>query len=297
MYFVSGAAGHLGQSVLNHLLDTLKVPASKIVAGSRDPEKLAAYSRKGVSVRKADFDDEDGLVRALAGVTRFLLISTDANDTPSRRGEQHARAVKAAARAGVGHIVYTSAPRVENSPMGIAPSHLSTEKAIAASGIRGWSILRNNWYFENLFFTYPSALASGSLYTAAGQGKIAHIARGDLGRAAAVALASDFEGKRTLTLGGAKAYTTDEIAALVATATGKPLKVVHVSVDALVQGMIHAGLPEPVAKLFASFDAGIAQGGLSDVNGDYKALTGVEPTSFASWLDATAPALVQTKAA
>ena len=105
MYFVSGAAGHLGQSVLTHLLDTLKVPASRIVAGTRNPDKLSGYAKKGVTVRKADFDDEDGLVKALAGVTRFLLISTDANDTPNRRGEQHARAVKAAARAGVRHIV------------------------------------------------------------------------------------------------------------------------------------------------------------------------------------------------
>jgi NAD(P)H dehydrogenase (quinone) len=32
MYLVTGAAGHLGQAVINHLINTYKVPANKIIA-------------------------------------------------------------------------------------------------------------------------------------------------------------------------------------------------------------------------------------------------------------------------
>ena len=35
MIFVTGAAGHLGRATINHLLITYKVPAAKIIAGTR----------------------------------------------------------------------------------------------------------------------------------------------------------------------------------------------------------------------------------------------------------------------
>ena len=59
----------------------------------------------------------------------------------------------------------------------------------------------------------------------------------------------------------------------------------------LIQGMIGAGLPEPVAKAFASFDDNTVKGGLSGVTGDYAKLTGQQPQSFESWLEKAAPAL------
>jgi len=134
-------------------------------------------------------------------------------------------------------------------------------------------------------------LKSGSQYSAAGQGKIAQIARDDLARAAAMVLASDRSGKQTYTLSGAKAYTTDEIAQLVSAATGKPLTVVHVPPAGLLQGMIDAGLPEGMAKMFASFDANTALGKLDGNADDFKALTGVAPMPFEQWLKNNVAAL------
>lgn len=290
MYLVTGASGHLGQAVINHLLTTYKIPANKIIATTRDVAKLADLAAKGVHVRDADFDDEAQLTKAFAGATRLLLISTS-NLEPGVRLGQHIRAVNAAEKAGVSHVVYTSLPRAETSAVLFAPDHAGTEKALAASKLTGWTVLRNNWYFENLFHSMPQALKSGTQYSAAGQGKVAHIARDDLARAAASALSSDKGGKTINTLSGAKEYTTDEIAKLVSAATGKPLAVVQVPVEGLVQGMLGAGLPEGVARTFASFDVAIAKGDLSGNAGDYKALTGVEPQGFEAWVKANAGAL------
>jgi NAD(P)H dehydrogenase (quinone) len=61
---VTGAAGQLGKAVIQHLLDTYKVPAADIVAASRDTSKLADLAAKGVETRKADFDDEASLATA-----------------------------------------------------------------------------------------------------------------------------------------------------------------------------------------------------------------------------------------
>ena len=282
---VTGASGKLGSRVLHHLLTTLNIPASRIAAASRKPESLADWAAQGVTVRAADFDDAASLAKAFAGIERLLVISTDALDKPGHRLTQHKAAIDAAVKAGVRHVIYSSMPKPETSAVLFAPDHAGTEAYLAASALPEWTVLRNNWYFENLFFSLPSALASGSWYSAAGEGKLAHIARDDLARAAATALSGATSGKTTLTLSGAKGYSTAEIAALVAKTTGKPLAVIAVPVEGLVQGMIAHGLPEPLARVFASFDANTAEGGLADVTGDYAKLTGAQPQSFEAWLD------------
>ena len=292
MYLVTGASGHLGQLVIASLINDHKVPAAQIIVTTRKPETLATLATQGVQVRAADFDDTAALAAAFTGADRLLLISTDALDRPGRRLEQHRNAIAAAEKAGVKHLVYTSMPVPETSAVLFAPDHLGSEKAIAGSTLAGWTILRNNWYFENLLHAVPHALASGSWYTAAGDGKIAHIARADLARAAAAVLAGTSSAKTTYTLTGTRGYTTAEIAKLVSEATGKPLAVVQVPEDALVKGMVGAGLPEPVARLFASFDTNTRQGGLSMVTSDVKTLTGSDPVSFEAWLKDNAKAFL-----
>lgn len=287
---VTGASGHLGQRVIHHLLETLKVAPQRIIAATRKPETLKDLAAKGITVRGADFDDAASLRSAFAGADRLLLISTDALDRPGRRLAQQQAAVAAAEQAGVAHVVYTSMPLPENSPLLIAPDHAGTEKALANSALKGWTVLRNHWYFENLFMSLPSALASGQWYSAAEQGKVAHIARDDLARAAATALVKD-TGKNTYTLSGAEAFTTEQIAQQVSQAAGKPLRVVHVPLAGLIQGMVSAGFPEPLAAVFASFDTNTAAGRVAEVTGDFQKLTGVAPQPFAGWLSANAAAL------
>lgn len=289
---VTGASGHLGQRVIHHLLETLKVAPERIIATTRKPETLKDLAAKGIAVRAADFDDASSLRKAFADADRLLLISTDALDRPGHRLAQHQAAVAAAEQAGVAHVVYTSMPLPENSPLLIAPDHAGTEKALANSSLKGWTVLRNHWYFENLFMSVPSALAMGQWYSAAEQGQVAYIARDDLARAAAAALASDSTGKSTYTLSGAEAFTTEQIAQQVSQAVGKPLQVVHVPPAGLIQGMVSAGLPEPLAAVFASLDTNTAAGRVAEVTGDFQKLTGVAPQPFAQWLMANAAAMV-----
>jgi NAD(P)H dehydrogenase (quinone) len=290
MILVTGAAGHLGQAVINHLLTTYKVAPQQIIATTRDPAKLKALSDKGVHVRAASFDDKGSLVAAFKGATRLLLISTD-SFVPGQRKAQHLAAVAAAEAAGVEHVAYTSMLSPETSAVTFAPDHAATEKALADSKLKGWSVLRNNWYFENLFFSYPQALKSGTVYSAAGKGKLAHIARDDLARAAAAVLASDKQGKIVYTLSGARGYTVDDIAAAVSKTTGKPLTVVHVPVEGLVQGMLGAGVPEHLARMFASFDDNQARDGFATLTDDYKTLTGQTQQSFEDWIAKNGKAL------
>lgn len=284
---VTGAAGQLGRAVIRHLLTTLKVPDGSIIAATRKPEQLKDLAAQGVQVRAADFDDPQSLPAAFAGVGRMLLISTDRLDRPGYRAEQHGRAIAAAEQAGVGHVVYTSMPKPDNSPLLIAPDHARTEAALRDSKLAGWTVLRNHWYFENLLMSLPQILGSGRWFTADEGGASADIARDDLARAAAVVLAGNFSGKRAFTLSGGQALTKAEIARILSEATGKPIEVVQVPLPGLIQGMVGAGLPQPLAEIFASFDTNTAQGRVAEVTGDYQAITGVAPQSFADWVDKT----------
>lgn len=289
-YLVTGASGQLGQRVLHHLLATSGVAAGDIIAASRKPEQLADFAEKGVLIRRVDFDDAASMEAAFAEAEKVLIISTDSLDRPGHRLVQHRAAIASAEKAGVKHLLYTSMPEPANSPLLFAPDHEGTEAAIAASSIPAWTILRNNWYFENVMMSAGPALASGHWYSAAGNGKVAHIARDDIGRAIAAALVAASDAKVTYTLTGASSYTHAEMGALVSKVAGKDIAVIDVPVEGLVQGMVGAGLPEPVARVFASIDTMVGSGGLSRITGDFKALTGVEPQSFEAWVESQAGA-------
>ena len=90
---VTGASGHLGSLVIKHLLETENVPASDIVAGSRDTSKLQALADKGIETRKVDFDTPATLEPAFQGIDSLLLISTDSLEIPGKRAEQIKTAV------------------------------------------------------------------------------------------------------------------------------------------------------------------------------------------------------------
>lgn len=280
---VTGASGHFGRAAVAHLLDTLKVPAEQLIVTSRRPEGLADLAARGVDVRAADFDNPASLPVAFAGAERVLLVSTDALDRPGRRLAQHRAAIDAAQSVGVRHLVYTSAPEPEGAPLLIAPDHWGTEQHLAASPL-AWTVLRNHWYFENLYLSLSGVLASGKWYSAAGDGGIAHIARDDLALAAATALVNPPAGNQILTLSGSEAFTTAQIAALVSDTAGKPIEWVPVPVQGLIDGMVAHGLPKPLAEVFASFDTNTAAGRVGKVTDDFRRLTGRDPLPYRDWL-------------
>ncbi|POO57731.1 SDR family oxidoreductase [Agrobacterium rosae] len=290
---VTGASGNLGQAIIRHLLETYHVPASDIVAASRDTSKLSALGSKGVEVRKADFDDAASLDAAFAGIDTVLIISTDALAVPGLRLTQHKAAVAAAKTAGVKHLAYTSMPNPDKSLVTFAPDHLGTEEAIKASGLP-YTIIRNAWYNDNYLHSMAHNLQSGQWFTAMGDGKVPNISRDDCARAAAAALAKGKAENKTYTVTGPQSLNADEIGAIISHAAGKPLAVVKVSPADLQKGIEGAGLPGFVAEMLASADANIAAGNFDLVTSDYETLTGEKPQTSEAFFTAHKAALLST---
>jgi NAD(P)H dehydrogenase (quinone) len=281
-FLVTGAGGQFGRLAVEALL---AAKAGKVIAASRDPAKLADLAAKGAETRRADFDDAASLDKAFAGVDRLLIVSTDALGVPGLRQRQHKAAIDAAVRARVGHIVYTSMPKPEpGSLVPFAPDHYETEQALAKSGIPH-TILRNSWYVENLLMSLPQILASGKWYSAAGEGRIAHVARADTAEAAAAALRSAPGGRFDIT--GPTLRTTKEIAAILAEVFGKPVEVVAVTGEQLAAGLAGAGLPPPLVELLVAFDANTRAGGLDLRSDAVQKLTGKAPRGMREVLAAS----------
>jgi len=286
---VTGASGKLGRRIVQLLLDR---GGDRIIAATRTPAVLADFAARGVEVRRADFDDPASLPAAFAGGDVGMLISTDSVGHPGLRIAQHRTAIRAFEAAGVRHVVYTSMVNPVGSPIAIAIDHALTEAALAESTL-DFTVLRNNIYTDMLGVYLPPAIASGSLVDACGTGATAFVTREDCARVAAAVAARPTAGRQTLDVTGPAGVTRDEVAALASEILGRPIRHVSVAVPALVAGMVeHAGMPKPIAELYATFDVGAAQGYLATPSDTVQRLTGRAPQSVRDFLVAHKQALL-----
>ena len=252
---VTGATGQLGRLVLDALLDR-GVDAGGIVALGRDTARLEDLSARGVRVRRADYDDPATLGPALEGVDTLLLVS---GSEIGKRLPQHTAVIEAARAAGVGLLVYTSAPNADTAAYTIAQEHRATEQVLADSGLPH-VVLRNGWYLENYLGQLPTYLEHG-IVGAAGEGRIAAATRADLAEAAAVVLTTDGHAGQVIDLGG-PAFTMAELAAEVSAASGREVTYTDLPEAQLVEVLVGAGLPGPYAAVLADADADAAHGAL-----------------------------------
>ncbi|GAS81880.1 SDR family oxidoreductase [Paenibacillus amylolyticus] len=280
---VTGASGNVGRLVVDWLLENYN---GSIIATTRHPEKLADLAERGVIVRHADFDQPESLDEAFAGAQRLLLISTDAIGIADIRLNQQTQAVRAAVKAGVNHIVYTSFFNNEPGTANVtAADHYFTEQAIKDSGLT-YTILRNNLYAENLLQALEQAAERGMYASAIGEGKISYIARQDCAIAAAVAVSSSNNDNKTLNLTGLEAVSGQDIARILSEAVGNPVSYVPLEIPQLVGIYESFHMPKPMAEALASFDAASAKGEYELVTQDFKELTGQNPISIKQFLAA-----------
>lgn len=270
---VTGATGQLGRLVIDSLLERGAEPSS-IVAGVRDLTKASDIAARGVRTAVVDYDRADTIAAALEGVDSVLLIS---GSEVGRRTAQHQAVVDAAKAAGVGKLVYTSAPKAPTSDLVLAPEHKATEELIAASGIPA-VILRNNWYTENYAGDIAQARETGVVAASVGDGRVASASRKDFADAAAVVLLEDGHLGQAYELGGDVAWTYDELAAAIAEVIGSPVEYRALTAEEHAAALESAGLDAGTVGFVTALDAGIRDGALADTDGTLARLIG-RPTT------------------
>ncbi|MBQ0965374.1 SDR family oxidoreductase [Streptomyces tendae] len=271
---VTGATGHLGRHVVRQLLE--KVPADQVTAVVRDRDKAADLAARGVRLAVADYNSPETFDDLFAAGDRVLLIS--GNEFDKGRVRQHTIVIDAAKKAGVALLAYTSAP--SSLKAALADDHRATEEVLVGSGVP-YVLLRNGWYHENYTEQLAPVLEHGAVVQAAGEGRISSASRADYAAAAVAVLTGEGHENTAYELGGDDAWDFAEYAAELSRQTGREIAYTPVSVEDYTAILTGAGVPGPLADVFAGVDAAIAKGELVVSTGDLSRLAGRPTTPLA----------------
>lgn len=289
---VSGASGQFGHAAASGLLDR----GCEVIALSRNVDKLADLKERGAEVRAADFDDPAGLVEAMKGGEKLLLISTLRVGT---RVGQHRNAVEAAKANGVKHIVYTSVlggglaehPGVEQH------DHYATEQVIRESGIP-FTFLRNSLYSEAVSTAMAiPALLAGSKPDNAGHGKVAMVSRDDCVAMAVEVLAGEGHENKAYDVTGPELLSIPEAMAMVSEKSGKPIDLQHVSDEEMYLYFDSLGVARKASDVvpdgpipwasegMVTFGQSIREGYFAVLSDDVERVTGRKPRALSDVMD------------
>jgi uncharacterized protein YbjT (DUF2867 family) len=265
---LTGATGAVGGRVARLLgpeVDRLVV---------RDPAR-APRIEGGPEVRTATYADGAAMRRALEGTDVLLLVS--GAEAPDRL-EQHRTAVRAAAEAGVRHVVYTSFDgAAADADFTLGRDHWHTEQAIRGSGMR-WTFLRDSFYLD--FFPL-FADGDGVISGPAGDGRVAAIARADVADVAAAVLRDPAAHEdATYRLTGPEAISFPGAAARLSAALGRPFRFVDQTLDEAYASRRPLSDQQWQLDAWVSTYTAIGSGELAATSGDVERLTGHAPRTL-----------------
>jgi NAD(P)H dehydrogenase (quinone) len=204
-----------------------------------------------------------------------------------QRVPQHANAINAANAAGIGHIIYTSAPHADTSALVLAPEHKATEELVRACGIP-FTILRNNWYTENYLADLELARTTGEIVASVADGRVASASRADYAAAAATVLTEAGHEGTVYELSGDTAWDFTDLAAAISQIVGRQVVYRPVTSAERLAGLQAAGLAEGTAKFVVALEANTREGLLAQTSGELARLIRGPTTTLIDGLRAAA---------
>jgi uncharacterized protein YbjT (DUF2867 family) len=271
---VTGATGTVGAHVVRALRDR-GVSARALV---RDPDRAVDVLGADVELAVGDFADRGSLDRALRGIDRLFLAC---GNVPAQV-ELECAAIDAAQAARVGRVVKLSGPHpAADSPVSFERGHHEIEGHLLAAGLPS-VVLRPYAYMTNVLMLHAQAVrATGTLFAPVGDGEIAFVDPRDVAAVAATALVEEGHAGWTYRVTGPEPLSYERVARELSAATGRPIAYVDVPAEAARDGMLQAGLPEPVADAILAVYAAQRAGAMAGITDTVATLTGREPATFA----------------
>ncbi|GAA1738780.1 SDR family oxidoreductase [Isoptericola hypogeus] len=269
---IIGATGQLGGLTIDALLDR-GVPAGDLLALGRNAERLAALAERGLRTAILDLDVPDAVdatAAQLDGVEKLLLISVG---MPGQALAPRGTAIDAARKAGVKHLVYTSALEAPTTILGLAAEHKATEELVTASGIPA-TFLRNGWYTENHQQEFAGARERGVIANSVGDGRLANAPRRDFAEAAAVVLTTPGHETRAYELSGDVAWSYADFAATAQEVLGTPVRYEALTPAQELEQLQAFGLDEGMAGFMVALNGNMRDNALAPTHGDLARLIG-----------------------
>jgi len=282
---VSGATGNIG----TYLIPLLASQTGFVVkAMTRHPDKHRDNFAKSVQLVTGCFEEDSTLRSAMEGVDTVVMIAPPGPDCV----RQNEAVIGAAKRSGVKKIVRISAikaaedGRTENTRL-----HGQCDALLQNSGMT-YTILRPNYFMQNIFMSLDSLKADNCFYAGMGDGKLAMIDVRDVAESALTAATSDkFDGK-ILEISGPASINFNEVAEVLCDVAGRHISYVPVSPEDVKASLLQMGLGEWMANLLKEYSEAYGDGWGDLVTDNVERLTGHPARSFREFAaDCVAPAL------
>lgn len=276
---ITGASGR----VAGRTAELLAREGTRLRLMSRSPQRAPVLA--GAETVRGDFAEPATLKDAFAGVSGALLVS--ASGEPGARAQLHRNAFQAAARAGVGHVVYLSLQgAAPDSKYPYSRDHFLSEQYLRETGVP-YTVLRNAFYVDMFLEKFD---ADGVLRGPAQQGRGAFVSREDASRTAAAVLLQEPAGLCDVT--GPEALSVAGIAARLTALTGRQFRYEDEPTDAARERLSRLEpLPWRVDLSVGWFEA-IAAGELENVSDTVLRVTGRAPLTLEDYFR-TFPALLR----
>lgn len=286
---LNGVDGNFGGKAAKILLE--RWPHEDLIFTAPTEKGLEKYKGLGVELRIADFNDEEGLVKAFTGADTMVLISMPFVG-PKRRATQK-KALDAAVKAGVKKLVYTSIVGAGEKDIDTyeVNDHVWFEAYVKEQPIH-YLFLRDSQYAEAMVSNYVNAYENTGnvLANNFGEGRMAYISRDDCAEAAACAAMSDWT-DRVIDVNGAEPLTLAEYLAIANEVTGHNVKYVEITDEQQYAFFDSIGVPRTTEDMWAqtasnfpfcsdgmvTFGRAIRLGQMSTFTDDFEKLTGRKP--------------------
>jgi len=287
MILVTGATGHYGTKVLEHLL-AKGIEAQHISALVREVAKGQPIRDQGIQLRVGEYADVDSLVQAFQGVDQLLLVSSNDRGAIENRTAHHLNVIQAAKAAQVKQFVYTSfVTKLAFQDSAIAAfltSHAQTEQAIKDSGLP-YTILQNGIYLEMIpLFAGAQVAETGLIVFPAQAGKATWVLRAELAEAAAHVLTTTGHENKTYVLTNTEATSFQDIAQELSGRLGKDIRYQSPSVEEFQAILQQAGVPEVYIGMFTMWASAVAQGMMDVEDTTLATFLGRHPTTTAQFI-------------
>jgi uncharacterized protein YbjT (DUF2867 family) len=269
MILLAGVTGLVGRATAEFLLEQ----GVTFRGLARNPEKAADLCRRGMEFVQGDMLDAADMARATTGVTSALLL------TPNGQLQLEMERVfaQAAADSGVGHLVKISTIRSGPDARATFPrTHFQSEDFIRSLGLRS-TMLRANFFFQNLLMYAPSIAGTGSFTLPVGRIGIGMVDVRDVAEIAARSLQDQGKASEVHVISGPELLDFYEVAARMSIVLGREIRFTEQS-PADFRAFLEKIIPstwqvEKVCELFEE----IAHQALGPVTGDAASLLGRAP--------------------
>ena len=276
MILLTGATGKTGGAAARGLVGK----GLKIRALVRNEEKAKALKDSGVELIVGDVSDAAALTRAMAGVTKALIILPNGEHqlAHEKRLVDHAKA------AGVKHVVKMSSMEAVPGTKNPVPAiHVESEAYIRASGM-AWTMIRPNFFMQNFLSNAATVKSMGKFFIPCGQGKTGMSDARDVGAVVASVLSGAGHENQSYAITGPQLLSFAQAAEIFSDVLGRKVEYVDQPMADyranLSKFLTNAWHLNAVCELIGE----IAHGGLDSTTDTVKRILGREPTPLAQFI-------------